>query len=504
VSFLDQIVGYLRTNYKPGPGEFSRFDGPRLVESFELREKGAARGAKDQPPADAKDLDVVEQDIVEAMRVQALDDERRTREQLEFYDERLKNAAPAGQAAAMFVEAQNAVANFRNSMVAARARLGHARAGVIEREQAMALFKARNGLDRPPHPAKSHWAMAGVLIVLVALEIAFNATVLSSGSEFGWAGGITLAVFFTVISAAAAFTAGLFGVPFTLHRKAVAKFFGFAVTIICLAALGFVNLLAAHYRLAIEDGVLEPEAMRLAPETLFGDPLAFTGDTYSLLMVGFSAVVALIAFLDGLFWQDPYPGYERVRRNHTRANNRWLMMLRLQSNDLEGIYSRHAKQIRALQASLQDQQTIIPQTLHHRRRLVNAFNAHLKHIQWVGAYLLQHYREANVETRKSKKPKYFERPWQFDAVPEMPMPEEFVPGEGVDGKDVGRQLIEASKALNDAHEEAVIWIEALSTSDSIDAADEKVKKLRNAKGGVGRHTAQESREEANLGEDIHT
>lgn len=90
VAIVDDILGYLRTNYKPGAGEFLRFNQKQLLENIRLRDVAKERGAKDQPAADTPDLDVIEQDIVEAMRLQAIDDQKRTREQLNNYTQRLK------------------------------------------------------------------------------------------------------------------------------------------------------------------------------------------------------------------------------------------------------------------------------------------------------------------------------------------------------------------------------------------------------------------------------
>src|SRR5690606_31487215 len=99
---------------------------------------------------------------------------------LNHYTQRLKSSNPAGEAAAMFTTAQDAVAEFRTAMLTARSVLGRARKNDLEREQQIAIFKAKHGLDRPPDPPKGHWVMSLVLAFSFLLEVGINSSVLSA------------------------------------------------------------------------------------------------------------------------------------------------------------------------------------------------------------------------------------------------------------------------------------------------------------------------------------
>jgi hypothetical protein len=471
VAIVDDILGFFRTNYKPAPGQFLRFDQQRLVEKLRLRDEGKERGAKDQPASDATDLDVVEQNIAEAMRQQALDDEQRTREQFEHYTDRLRTANPAGQAAAMFMQAQTAVADFRKAALTARSILDQARQNVIEREKQASDFKAAQGLKRPPNPPKGHWVMSLVLLVCLLGEIGINSSVLSAGSEFGLLGGVIGALFYTALSMSLSFILGFFALTHLRHNNWGVKFLGLIGSLVLLGLVLYVNLLAAHYRVAITSGLTEIEATRRAPQSIFANPDAFLADTQSILMVGLSLVIAFVTMMEGLFWQDPYPSYARVQRYKLQAQDRWTRAVMSHSGELEAIYHHHVRKIEALQSSLRDRQTLIPEILGHRRRLVLSFNNHLLHIQDVGRFLLTNYREANCEKRKSAKPKYFTRTWKLDTVLPMEMPDDSAAGNPADWKDVGEQLLAASKELHDAHAEVVAWIKQLSSSQSAAHAD---------------------------------
>lgn len=471
MALVDDILGFFRTNYTPAPGQFLRFDQQRLCDGLRLRDLGRERGAKDQPPADATDLDVVELNIAEGMRQQALIDEARTREELDHYAERLKAANPAGESAAMLMEAQTAVAGFRKEMLEARAILDQARKSVIERERRLSEFRAEHRLKRPPNPPRAHWIMSLVLVVCLLGEIAMNSSILSAGSEFGILGGIVSASIYTLLSMSLSFILGIFCLTRLVHIGWGWKLLGLVSSLFVFGAIVFFNLLAAHYRIAIASGVPELEATRVAMRTLLATPDFFLTDTQSVLMVGLSLVVAFVTMMEGLYWLDSYPGYARVHKYQLQAHARWVNHLRDHGTELEGIYNDSITAIRDQQLKLSNRQMMIPQIIGNRRRLINNFNTHLQHIQDVGRFLISNYREANSETRKKPRPKYFNRAWKLDTVSPIEPPLDHDAGHPSTWQDVGDKLLAASKELNDAHEEAVAWIRQLSSAESAAHAD---------------------------------
>jgi hypothetical protein len=480
VAIVEDIQRFFSTTYKPGPGEFQRFEQDNLVEAIKLREKAMERGAKEQPPSDAPGLDVMEQGIAEAMRKQALDDKRRTEEQLNYYDQRLKSANPTGESAMMFATAKDAVAAFRTAMLTARSVLERDRKNDIDRAQQIKLFAIRNKLDRPPDPIKGHWVSTILLASAFVAEIGINASVLAGSSEFGIIGGIIGAFFYTFINMVVAFLLGIYALPLLNHISWAWKSIGIFGSLVALATIAWVNLLAAHYRLAVASGMTEIPAAKHASQTMWLDPLMFLGDTNGMLMVGVSLVIAFITMLKGLSWRDKYPGYAEVQNFSIQAHARWVNNVERYRAELDDIYEHHSDKIRSLQASLRDRQAMIPHILGSRRLLIQNFNSHLQHIQDVGRFLLAHYREANCETRKTPKPEYFGRQWILDGVSPIEMPEDWNAGAPENWDEVGTSLREASDELNRQHAEVVDWIEALGKSQDAAEADALVAQKRGA------------------------
>jgi hypothetical protein len=464
MALVDDILDYLKTTYKPAPGEFLQFDQQRLVDKFKLREQGQERGKKEQPASDLIDLDVVEQNIVEAMRRQAVEDERRTLQQLEYYRDRLKTSNPAGLAQSMMMEANNAVAKFRGAMLSTRAVLMANWKALEERRWQLDEFKTANRLKRPPHPPKDHWMMVSTLILCFVIEIGFNASVLSAGSDYGILGGVISAAFYTASSMIMAYILGFFCITGLLHahpgRKAFSVFCGLGL----LAGIGVINLLAAHYRVAITGGVGELDAAKLAASTMFHDWSLFASDTQSILMIVFSMVVAFVSAAEGYFWQDPYPGYARVGKFLRAAETKWIRSIERTGDELDDIFSHYSRKIEELRTDLARRQAAIPLDLGARRRLVINFNTHLNHIQDVSNFLLENYREANCETRRTEKPSYFRNRWRLETVRPMNEPDDREIGDGGNWDAVGSTLLSASGELNAAHEAAVKWIDHLSVN----------------------------------------
>ena len=470
MALVDDILDFLRTNYQPAAGQFLRFDQQRLATKFRLADLGKERGAKDQPPSDATDLDTVELGIAEAMRQAALIDEGRAREELEHYTERLKSYNPSGQSAGLFVEADAAVSNFRGAMLPARTILDLERKEMVERDRALSAFKQSHDIERPPHPPKNHWIMGLALFVCFFLEVWANAGFLAPNSTFGWFGGAKNAVIYTFISMTLAFLLGRFALPCLTHSRWHVIILGFLATATLLAGFIFINVLAGHFRLAMTS-VSEEEAGWQAMRTLASDPMAFSRDLHGLLMIGLSILVGVFATIEGFFWEDPYPGYSTVNKHALGARLKFIRSLENHRAELEEIYQEHAERIRAMQSSLANRQAEIPQALANRKRLVQSFNLHIKHIQDVGRFMMATYREANRETRKSPAPRYFSRNWTLSDVAPMDTPTDGDGGNASEWLRIDRQLKAASEALSTAHDEAVAWIRQLSQTESAAHAD---------------------------------
>jgi len=411
------ILGFLRTEYKPGPGEFLQIDRHKLVEKFDLKTRGKERGAQSLPHADSTTFDEYEYDITENIRSYALNEETRAHEQLSHYEQRLQSADPHGAASEMRAIATQAVQQFDAEVLAAQTELERAWSTVAERQAALAQFRARNDLTAPPQPPINGVFGGGLIAVLFLAETLPNAFLLGAGDEQGSLGGWVISGVFSLLNLFFGFAAGRFGWTNARHRNTVRKAGGLALALGLLTAVVFLNAGVAHVRELVSAGIDTNTALQRAWDIPLASWFIFH-DTLSMALAGLGIVFSLIVMIDGYKWQDPYPGYAAMARHLKEAETDWTKRLQVRLNLLDGVQKRYADELRAAQARLRDRRAAIPEILAGRARLVRNFRIHLQHLEGVGRYALAAYRDANRAARPATAPApaRFEAVWTLEGV----------------------------------------------------------------------------------------
>ena len=152
---LGDVLSFLRTQYKPGPGQFLQIDPKILIDRMDLRDRAQERGRINQPAADSAAMDEVEREIEGTIRTVASEDQARTYDQIATYEQRLRSSDVAGAAVDMRVLARQAESDMESMLLAVKGDLRVARKEVIERERALDAFKRENRLRRPAHPPRT-------------------------------------------------------------------------------------------------------------------------------------------------------------------------------------------------------------------------------------------------------------------------------------------------------------------------------------------------------------
>jgi hypothetical protein len=466
VPVLD-ILNFLRTEYKPAPGEFLQIDMPNLVDKMNLRERGKERGAQGIPATNSASFDEIEYEITEAIRTLALSEEKRTFDQISHYEQQLQAADPSGAAAEMRATAIQSVAQFEAEALAARSELERARLAVAECALAVQEFRARNRIERPVQPRKNHiWAFA-LLSVLFLIETAPNAILLGNGDDQGVLGGYAIAIIFSALNLAFGFIAGLLGWTNVLHRQIWRKIFGAVLALALLAMTLYLNVLVAHVRELVTAGQNTNEALRSA----WMLPIAHLLDFHDALSVGLAClgmIFSLIALREGFAWQDPYPGYSAVAQHLAEVQETWERSVEQRLTMLDSVQKRHSDELRAARGSLRDRRAAIPELLASRGRLVRNFGLHIQHLEGVGRYTLAAYRDANRAARASDNPApaRFDEAWSLRGIslPEAPTPVE--QGSDADWQAANEALESSMEKLQRAFQDAIAWIKGLALGET--------------------------------------
>jgi hypothetical protein len=465
---LGDLLSFLRTQYKPGPGQFLEIDPKIIVERMALRERAKERARADQPPSDSASMDEVEQEIESTIRTIASEDLGRTYDQIATYEQRLRAADVAGAAVDMRVLARQAESDMESMLLAVKGDLRVARKEVLARERRLADFRKENTLKRPAHPPRGHFLFVAVLILLFAAETLPNAVILGAGEELGIAGGYTVAILFSLINLSLGFASGRWGWTNAIHRSPPRALLGFIFAVAALAGVFFINMALAHYRAAIESGLPAAKAAAAVIPMMQSDPWAF-GDIKSVIMVAMGIISALIAMMEGWLWEEPYPGYGEVAKHLRDAQSHYHDMVEEKLDYLKSVQEEFVGRIQVERSRLRDRRQEIPYIIQERQRLAGRFKTHLGHLQDVGRQALTVYRDANRHARTTPAPKRFDEPWGLNGFGPIELTNIPAIPEAEYAK-ANKALEDSINKLQTAYEEAIRWIRNLSDHDP--AADE--------------------------------
>ncbi|HVY99241.1 MAG TPA: hypothetical protein VHA35_07065 [Dongiaceae bacterium] len=460
---LGDVLSFLRTQYKPGPGQFLQIDPKILIDRMDLRGRAQERGRVNQPDTASAAMDEVEREIEGTIRTIASEDQARTYDQIATYEQRLRSADVAGAAVDMRVLARQAESDMESMLLAVKGDLRVARKEVIERERALEAFKRDNRLKRPAHPPRGHFLFVAILVLLFAAETLPNAVILGEGEELGIAGGYTVAILFSLLNLGLGFSSGRWGWTNAIHRSPLRALLGLVFAAACLGGVVLINFALAHYRAAVESGMPAAQAAAAVIPMMREDPWAL-GDIKSAIMVMLGVFSALVVMLEGWLWDEPYPGYGEVSQHLRDAQAHYHDLVEEKLDHLKGVQEEFVGRIQVERSRLRDRRQEIPFIMQERQRLIARFKTHLGHLQDVGRQALSVYRDANRKARTTQAPKRFDEVWElngFGAIEIAELPQ--IPE--AEYAKANKALEDSINKLQTAYEEAIRWIRHLSEHD---------------------------------------
>ena len=246
----------------------------------------------------------------------------------------------------------------------------------MRRKSELAAFQAEHGLNREANypTGTGKFLRVGLLLVLIVVEGACNATFFAQGLTTGLLGGFVWAGILAALNVLVAYLLGLFGVRYLNHRSFGWKLLGIFCAVAALVAMMGIGLGIAHYRDALTSEALDPAKSAYQAYTESPTQLA---DLSSWSLFGISILFAAIALFDGLFFDDLYPGYGAISRRTQEAiddHEDELATMRTQLEELK------EEELKSLDQALQESQaavavfeTLIDDKRSASSRLSNAF-----------------------------------------------------------------------------------------------------------------------------------
>ena len=230
------------------------------------------------------------------------------------------------------------------------ARTSHS-AAIIELQSFRQTHGAQIG-ERTPDIKKNVEQAVAILMFVMLVEGAFNALLFKDAQASGLLGGLMIAFGVSAVNVLFGVVAGFLGLRYLNHPALLAKIMGGVVAGISILCGIFLNFFVAHYRDAVEHGLVRAEAAgRLAEFSMFEiPPGSVIADMFPNIF-GLDSFVALALLILGLTVfaiavyegydriSDKYPGYGRVWRKERKAYERRQQLREDLRTDLSDYFS---------------------------------------------------------------------------------------------------------------------------------------------------------------------
>ncbi|HRJ00592.1 MAG TPA: hypothetical protein PKV67_07415, partial [Hyphomonas sp.] len=206
--------------------------------------------------------------------------------------------------------------------------------------------------QRTPDIKKNVEQAIAILVFIMLVEGAFNALLFKDAQSAGLLGGLLVAFGVSAVNVLFGVTAGFFGLRYLNHPALAAKIAGGVLAGACILFGIFLNFFIAHFRDAVELGLMAAEAEnRLAEFSMFEIAPGTVISTMFPNIFGLDSFVALALLILGLTVfslavyegydriSDPYPGYGRVWRKERKAYERRQQLREDLRGDLSNYFS---------------------------------------------------------------------------------------------------------------------------------------------------------------------
>lgn len=413
MSKLFESFQRLPHDYKPSTLIFLELDLERLKKDLKLIDEGRAHGERNAPPEESEVLDDIEHSIA-----QLIEDEKKRAyaallDGLASYADRLHDLDLEGRFSAIEAAALEGITEFRAKVETGLDHLFNLQRKVSTLEHDLVKFKERNGLDRAAHYPSIGRAIVqwGIIAILLFTETLGNGYFLSKGNELGLIGGWGEALIIAFLNIGVSLLLGAMLVPNVIHRSFARKLFGALALLAYLAFAVSFNLLVAHYRTAV--GALFEEQAQAALLSFKSAPFGLA-DFEAWVLFGIGSLFSFITFLDGLYMDDPYPGYGSLDRRSEQARNDYAVEKAELIEDLREIKDEAVAAMEAAQTDLGKRRAEHFSILEGRGHLIRSFEEHLRYLERAGNSLLSVYRRANSDQRSTPAPARFGRAWVLE------------------------------------------------------------------------------------------
>jgi hypothetical protein len=388
-----------------------------IEKKHKINERAKRDGSGEQPPENDKGLSAVENEIslesskyledhTSRLRV-FLTDVEDNQNQLSSYLNRNHFESDVNTLEADF----NTIANKK------KLTLSEQHNEYVTYQEEKEQFKKINQTYREPNSADKSKTIKSLLLIggLLTFEIAANSTILGSVLIGGPAEGFAVSAAVAFLNVVVSCLVGYNIVKNVNHIEKQKRIFYGSLSILYLTIITYINLGLGAYR-SVAGSVADAKRNRIpfSPEeisaafqkavTFWNVDFSFTGIILTMLGLSF----AMISILDGLIFNDTYPGYGKVGQKTNRLKNLIRKEFHSYSKDVSELFSKCNKFFQEKFKTLLDIDLI---NWDSNTNLIQkefiTYIAKVNDLEEKTQHIIGEYRNVNTRVRENTVPSYF-------------------------------------------------------------------------------------------------
>jgi len=379
-----------------------------LQKELNLSETAADQAMTENPKTADTELDIYQQNIVDAVSNPIVDSRNAALEELNRLDSTRGNIENDIEGFSLNPIIESA----KHQIIRQKAECHEVLDNAKQEEGAVLrnykYFLSQNKLNRAasyPDSAVLHWAF---IILAVLFESIVNSFFFQDTGNLGLLGGLFQALFISLSNIGSALIVGILVLPDKNHVDTKKQFRAKAVTSSYIIFIFLFNLGAAHYRTLLESDPLNAK-INTIPH-LIHDPLGINFEAWNLLILGMLFVI--VALIKGYKSDDVYPGFGEMHRNLLNASNHRGERIEAMKS-INRIIDEHRRQaVNSIQNAKQKIKNY-KDSIFQSEEVVSRFAKFVESAESVCNNVLWEYRSANVRVRNSKPPAYFSQKHSF-------------------------------------------------------------------------------------------
>lgn len=284
-------------------------------------------------------------------------------------------------------------------------------------------FKRYHQISREPNSATLGTTLkaAGLIIFLLTIEVLANSSMLSGSMTGGLIEGFAVSGSVAFLNVFISAFIGFYVIKKFNHLEKAKKFFNIFLGSIYFVLIFYINLSLGAYRSLAEKGLQAQLTGNLSSEqidailkqavTPWNVEFSFVG--LILTFVGLS--FAFISIVDGLVYNDSYPGYGKVGQKVNQYKDLIKKTFHEYADEVSKLFSNYNQELQdKLNELLNNDLNNWDANTNLIQKEFITYEAKVNDLEEKTLHMIDEYREENKRVRKSEPPKYFSKKFEIN------------------------------------------------------------------------------------------